>query len=60
MKALAVLAIYVTPFVVLGLVTRRLMRTRIDDADLSNVRAQAMSPNRKRRISFFGSIRDER
>ena len=58
MKALFVLAVYVTPFVILGIVARRLMRKRIEDADLSNVRGQAGAQNRKRRVSFFGSIRD--
>lgn len=58
MKALAVLLIYVTPFLILGAITKRFMKKRMNDADISNVREQAGAQNRKRRISFFGSIRD--
>ena len=58
MRALLVFTAYVTPFVVLGIVARRLMRKRMDDADISNLREQAGATNRKRRISFWGSIRD--
>ena len=31
---------------------------RMEDADISNVRQQAGAASRKRRVSFFGSIRD--
>lgn len=58
MKAFVVLVIYVTPFLILGAVARRFLRKRMEDADISNVREQAGAENRKRRISFFGSIRD--
>lgn len=58
MRALFVLAIYVTPFLIIGIVARRFMKRRMEDADISNVREQAGAQNRKRRISFFGSIRD--
>ena len=57
MKALAVLLIYVTPFVVLSIVARRFANKRIGDVDMSNVREQAGARNRKRRVSFFGSVR---
>jgi hypothetical protein len=56
MKALTVLLIYVTPFVVLGMVARRFSNRRIGDVDMSNVREQAGARHRKRRISFLGSI----
>jgi hypothetical protein len=58
MKALAVLFVYVTPFLVLGVLTRRVVKKRMEDVDISNVRLQAGAANRKRRVSFFGSIRD--
>jgi hypothetical protein len=56
MKALAVLLIYVTPFVVLGIVARRFSNGRIGDVDMPNVRDQAGAKNRKRRVSFLGSV----
>jgi hypothetical protein len=57
MKALAVLLIYVTPFVILSIVARRFANKRIQDVDMPNVREQAGAKNRKRWVSFFGSIR---
>ncbi|MBS0223701.1 MAG: hypothetical protein JSR91_23485 [Proteobacteria bacterium] len=59
MKALVTFAIYVTPFLVLGVVGRCYLRKRMEDVDLSNVREQAGAQNRKRRVSFFGSLRDD-
>ena len=58
MKALAVLFIYVTPFVILGVLTKRFVQRQIEDVDISNVREQAGARHRKRRVSFWGSIRD--
>lgn len=59
MRALVTFAIYVTPFLVLGVVGRRYLKKRLEDVDLSNVREQAGAQNRKRRVSFFGSLRDD-
>jgi hypothetical protein len=58
MKMLVVLAIYVVPFLLLGFLIKRFLSRRIDDVDISNVRQQADAPNRPRRVSFFGRIRD--
>ena len=58
MKALGVFVLYLTPFIVIGIVGKRLLKKRMEDVDISNVREQAGAQNRKRRVSFFGSIRD--
>ena len=58
MRALAVLLVYLTQFLILGMLTRRLVKRRMEDADIANVRQQAGAASRKRRASFFGSIRD--
>jgi hypothetical protein len=58
MKALGVFVLYLTPFIVIGIVGKRLLRKQMEDVDISNVREQAGAQNRKRRVSFFGSIRD--
>lgn len=58
MKALGVLVLFLTPFVVIGVLAKRFLNKRIEDVDISNVREQAGAQHRKRRISFFGSMRD--
>jgi hypothetical protein len=58
MKALSVLVLFLTPFVVIGVLGKRFLKRRMEDVDISNVREQAGTQNRKRRVSFFGRIRD--
>ncbi|MBN9488716.1 MAG: hypothetical protein J0H44_15880 [Alphaproteobacteria bacterium] len=58
MKALVVLAVYVTPFLIIGFVVKRFLAKRIEDVDISNVREQAGAKDRPRWVSFFGRIRD--
>jgi hypothetical protein len=58
MKALVDLAIYVVPFLIIGIVAKRFLAKRIEDVDISNVREQAGAKDRPRRVSFFGRIRD--
>ena len=57
MKALETFAIYVTPFVILGVVAKLLLRRNI--VDLTDVQKQA-GPNRKpRRVFLLGGWRAE-
>ena len=58
MKALSVLVLFLTPFIVIGVLGKRFLKKRMEDVDISNVREQAGTQNRKRRVSFFGRIRD--
>lgn len=59
MKALITLAIYVAPFVVIGIVGSRYLKKRMEDVDMNNVRKQAGAEDRPRRVSFFGRMRDD-
>jgi hypothetical protein len=57
MRALVVFAIYVTPFLIIGIAARLLMKRR--GVDLSDVQAQA-GPNRKpRKVFLLGAWRWE-
>jgi hypothetical protein len=58
MKAFVMLAIYVTPFLVIGFAAKRFLAKRAEDIDISNVREQAGAKDRPRRVSFLGRIRD--
>jgi hypothetical protein len=57
MWALAVLAIYVTPLVILGLLTRFWMRRHA--VDLTDVHAQAGHNRRPRKVFLLGAWRRE-
>jgi hypothetical protein len=57
MHALEVFAIYVTPFLIIGIAAKILMKRR--GVDLSDVQAQA-GPNRKpRKVFLLGAWRKE-
>jgi hypothetical protein len=57
MRALLTFAIYVTPFLIIGIATKLLMKRR--GVDLSDVQAQA-GPNRKaRKVFLLGAWRKE-
>ncbi len=57
MHALRTLAIYVTPFLIIGIAVKLLMKRR--SVDLSDVQAQA-GPNRKaRKVFLLGAWRRE-
>jgi hypothetical protein len=57
MRALVVFAIYVTPFLIIGIAAKLLMKRR--GVDLSDVQAQA-GPNRKpRKVFLLGAWRWE-
>lgn len=57
MGALGTLAVYVTPFLIIGIAVKLLMKRR--GVDLSDVQAQA-GPNRKaRKVFLLGAWRRE-
>ena len=57
MRALGTFAIYVTPFLIIGIAVRLLMKRR--SVDLTDVQAQA-GPNRKpRKVFLLGAWRRE-
>jgi hypothetical protein len=57
MRALVVFAIYVAPFLIIGIATKLLMKRR--GVDLSDVQGQA-GPNRKaRKVFLLGAWRKE-
>ncbi len=57
MRALETFAIYVTPFLVLGLITKILLKWRA--VDLTDVQAQAGAKRRPRRVFLLGGWRGE-
>jgi len=58
MRALQTLIIYVTPFLIIGIAVRLLMKRK--GVDLSDVQAEA-GPNRKaRKVFLLGAWRNER
>jgi hypothetical protein len=52
MKALETFAIYVTPFLILGLLTKLLLRRYV--VDLTDVQQQAGRKHRPRRVFLLG------
>ncbi|MGY3606435.1 hypothetical protein [Bradyrhizobium sp. Leo121] len=57
MRALEVFAIYVAPFVVIGIVAKVLMKR--SSVDLTDVQAQAGANRRPRRVFLLGGWRNE-
>ena len=57
MKALETFAIYVTPFLILGVVAKFLLRRKV--VDLTDIREQAGPKRKPRRIFLLGSWRTE-
>jgi hypothetical protein len=57
MKAFETFAIYVTPFLILGLVAKLLLRRYV--VDLTDVQKQAGSKRRPRRAFLLGGWRTE-
>ncbi|MEH2502598.1 hypothetical protein V1290_001409 [Bradyrhizobium sp. AZCC 1578] len=57
MSALTTLAIYLGPFVALGIVTRLLMKRRA--VDLTDVQSQAGPNRRPRKVFLLGGWRTE-
>ncbi|WP_198027960.1 hypothetical protein [Bradyrhizobium murdochi] len=57
MSALTTLAIYIGPFVVLGIVTKMLMKRRV--VDLSDVQSEAGPNRRPRKVFLLGGWRTE-
>jgi hypothetical protein len=57
MKALETFAIYVTPFLILGLVVKLLLQRYA--VDLTDVQAQAGPKRRRRKVFLLGSWRTE-
>lgn len=58
MKALETFAIYVTPFLILGLVAKLLLKRYV--VDLDDVQAQAGPKRRPRKVFLLGSWRTEK
>jgi hypothetical protein len=58
MRALETLVIYVTPFLIIGIAVKLLMKRR--GVDLSDVQAQAGPKHRRaRKVFLLGAWRDE-
>jgi hypothetical protein len=57
MRALEVLVIYVAPFLIIGFVTKLLMKRH--NVDLTDVQAQAGPKRRSRKVFLLGSWRKE-
>ena len=57
MRALLTFAIYVTPFLIIGIATKLLMKRR--GVDLSDVQAQAGSNRKARKVFLLGAWRKE-
>jgi hypothetical protein len=57
MRALEVFAIYVAPFVVIGIIAKVLMKR--SSVDLTDVQAQAGANRRPRRVFLLGGWRNE-
>jgi hypothetical protein len=57
MRALEVLAIYLVPFLIIGIAVKLLMKRR--GVDLSDVQAQARPNRRARKLFLLGAWRDE-
>jgi hypothetical protein len=57
MRALETFAIYVTPFLIIGIAAKLLMKRR--SVDLSDVQAQAGSNRRARKVFLLGAWRNE-
>jgi hypothetical protein len=57
MRALATFAIYVTPFLIIGIAAKLLMKRR--GVDLSDVQAQARPNRRARKLFLLGAWRKE-
>ncbi|WP_176721907.1 hypothetical protein [Bradyrhizobium sp. LMTR 3] len=57
MSALTTLAIYLGPFIVLGIVTKLLMKRRA--VDLSDVQSEAGPNRRPRKVFLLGAWRTE-
>ena len=58
MRALETFAIYVTPFLFLGVIAKFLMKRRA--VDLTDIQAQAGPNRRPRRVFLLGSWRTEK
>jgi hypothetical protein len=57
MRALFTLAMFVAPFLIIGLVTKLLMKRKA--VDLSDVQAQAGPKGRPRKVFLLGAWREE-
>ncbi len=57
MRALETFVIYVTPFLIIGIAARLLMKRK--GVDLSDVQAQAGSNRRARKVFLLGAWRNE-
>ena len=58
MRALEVFAIYVAPFLIIGIAVKLLMKRR--GVDLSDVQAQAGPKRRTRKVFLLGAWRNEK
>lgn len=58
MPALEVFAIYVAPFLIIGIAVKLLMKRR--GVDLSDVQAQAGPKRRARKVFLLGAWRNEK
>ena len=58
MRALEVFAIYVAPFLIIGIAVKLLMKRR--SVDLSDVQAQAGPKRRARKVFLLGAWRNEK
>ena len=58
MRALETFAIYVTPFLIVGIVVKLLLRRRV--VDLTDVQSQAAPNRRARRVFLLGGWRTEK
>ena len=58
MRALEVFAIYVAPFLIVGIAVKLLMKRR--GVDLSDVQAQAGPKRRARKVFLLGAWRNEK
>ena len=57
MRALETFVIYVTPFLVIGIAAKLLVKRK--GVDLSDVQAQAGSNRRARKVFLLGALRNE-
>ena len=58
MRALETFAIYVTPFLLIGMVTKLLLKRHV--VDLTDVQSQAGPNRRARRVFLLGGWRTEK
>ncbi|TWT11441.1 hypothetical protein [Reyranella sp. CPCC 100927] len=59
MKALLVAFIYFTPFIVIGVVVKMIMKQRMKGSSLSDIQQMAGPNRRRRRLFLLGIWRNE-